>query len=153
MDINKKREKVKRKALEENREIITSKNRNRLALGFGFVLLLLCALIFRMGYWQIYKSEELKVLAADMQKVDTEIDPVRGAIYDNRMNTLAETVTEYELYAYTQFIYKDEGISADDKAKTILKIAQITGKNEAEVKKLLEGEENLVLLADSQGSR
>ena len=148
MDINKKREKVKRKALEENRDIITSKNRRRLAFGFGIVLVLLCALILRMGYWQIYKSEELKVLAADMQKVDTEIDPVRGAIYDNRMNTLAETVTEYELYAYTQFIYKDEGISADDKAKTILKIAEITGKKADEVKKLLEGKENLVLLAD-----
>lgn len=148
MDINKKREKVKRKALEENREIITSKNRTRLAFGFAVVLLLLCALILRMGYWQIYKSEELKVLAADMQKVDTEIAPVRGAIYDSRMNTLAESVTEYELYAYTQYIYKDESISADDKAKTILRLASITGKKEDEIKKLLEGKENLVLLAE-----
>lgn len=148
MDINKKREKVKRRALEENREIITSKNRRRLAFGFGVVLVLLCALILRMGYWQIYKSDELKVLAADMQKVDTEIAPVRGAIYDSRMNTLAESVTEYELYAYTQYIYKDESISADDKAKTILRLASITGKTEDEIKKLLEGEENLVLLAD-----
>ena len=81
-----------------------------------------------MGYWQIYKSDELKVMAADMQKVDTEIAPVRGAIYDSRMNTLAETVTEYELYAYTQYIYKDDSISADDKAKRILRLAHITGK-------------------------
>lgn len=148
MNTDKKREKIRRKALEDNSNLITSRNRNRLAFGFGIVLLLLFALIFRMGYWQIYKSDELKVLAADMQKVDTEIPPVRGAIYDSRMNTLAETVTEYELYAYTQFIYKDDSISADDKAKRILRLSHITGKEPAEVKALLEGEENLVLLGE-----
>ena len=148
MDTDKKREKIRRKALEDNSDLITARNRNRLAFGFGIILVLLFALIFRMGYWQIYKSDELKVMAADMQKVDTEIAPVRGAIYDSRMNTLAETVTEYELYAYTQYIYKDESISADDKAKRILRLADITGKEPAEVKKLLEGEENLVCLGE-----
>ena len=148
MNIDKKREKIRRKALEDNSDLITARNRNRLAMGFGLILLLLFALIFRMGYWQIYKSDELKVMAADMQKVDTEIAPVRGAIYDSRMNTLAETVTEYELYVYTQYIYKDESISADDKAKRILRLAQITGRSVKDIKKLLEGEENLVLLGE-----
>ena len=148
MDTDKKREKIRRKALEDNSDLITARNRNRLAFGFGIILVLLFALIFRMGYWQIYKSDELKVMAADMQKVDTEIAPVRGAIYDSRMNTLAETVTEYELYAYTQYIYKDESISADDKAKSILKLADITGKEKKKKKKLLEGEENLVCLGE-----
>ncbi len=148
MDTDKKREKLRRKALEDNSSIITSRNRNRLALGFGVILALLFALIFRMGYWQIYKSDELKVMAADMQKVDTEIAPVRGPIYDSRMNTLAETVTEYELYAYTQYMYKDDSISADDKAKRVLRLAEITGKDAAEIKKLLEGEENLVLIGE-----
>ncbi|MBR1985520.1 MAG: PASTA domain-containing protein [Mogibacterium sp.] len=148
MKTDRKRVKIRRKAFEENSDMITSRNRNRLALGFGVILALLFALIFRMGYWQIYKSDELKVLAADMQKVDTEIAPERGAIYDNRMNTLAETVTEYELYAYTQYIYKDESISADDKAKRVLRLSYLTGKDVAEVKELLEGEENLVLLGE-----
>ena len=151
MDANKKRdkkrEKIRKKALDDDPGIITSKNRNRLAFGFGLLLLALIALMFRMGYWQIYKSDELRRMAADMQKVDTEIDPVRGAIYDSRMNTLAESVTEYELYAYTQFIYKDESISNDDKAKTILNLAEITGKDAKKIKALLEGEENLVLVA------
>ncbi len=148
MDTNKKREKIRRKALEDNSDLITSKNRNRLAFGFGVILALLFVLIFRMGYWQIYKSDELKVLAADMQKVDTEIAPVRGSIYDSRMNTLAETVTEYELYAYSQSIYKDESISADDKAKRVLRLSYLTNKDAAEVKALLEGDENLVLLGE-----
>ena len=50
MNTDKKREKIRRKALEDNSNLITSRNRNRLAFGFGIVLLLLFALIFRMGY-------------------------------------------------------------------------------------------------------
>ena len=148
MDTEKKREKIRKKALEEDTRVITSRNRNRLALGFGVLLVAMFALILRMGYWQIYKSDELRLLAADMQKMDTEIDPVRGAIYDSRMNVLAESVTEYELYGYTQFIYKDESISNDDKAKAILRLASITGKDTPEIKEMLEGEENLILIAD-----
>lgn len=144
---DKKREKIRRRVLEDDPKAITSKNRNRLAAGFGFMLLLMAVLMLRMGYWQIYKSDELKIMAAEMQKVDTEIDPVRGTIYDSRMNTLAESVTEYELYAYTQYIYKDESISNDDKAKAILSLSNVTGKDAAEIQALLEGEENLVLVA------
>ena len=148
MNTDKKREKIRKLALEENTGVITSRNRSRLAFGFGVILLALFLLILRMGYWQIFKSDELKVMAIDMQKVDTEIDPVRGVIYDSRMNTLAETVTEYELYAYTQFLYKDEGISDDDRAKAVLKLSQITGKEPAEMQQLLEGEENLVRIGE-----
>ena len=145
---NKKREKVRKKALDENTGVITAKNRNRLAFGFALMLLALFALIFRMGYWQIYKSDELRKMATEMQKVDTEIEPVRGCIYDSRMNTLAESVTEYELYGYTQFLYKADNVSDDDKARAVLKLSEITGKDAAEIKELLEGEENLVLLAE-----
>ena len=148
MKTDKRREKIRRIALEENTGVITSRNRNRLAIGFALLLLVIFALILRMGYWQIYKSDELKVMAIDMQKVDTEIDPVRGAIYDSRMNTLAETVTEYELYAYTQFLYKDEGISNDDKAKAVLRLSEITGSDPAAMQQLLEGEENLVRIGE-----
>ena len=148
MKTDKKREKIRRLALEENTAVITARNRFRLAVGVGVLLLLIFLLILRMGYWQIYKSDELKVMAIDMQKVDTEIDPVRGVIYDSRMNTLAETVTEYELYAYTQFLYKDEGISDDDRARAVLRLSEITGSDPAAMQQLLEGDENLVLIGE-----
>ena len=67
MDTNKrsdkKREKLRKRALEDNPKVITSKNRNRLAAGFGVMLLLMFVLMLRMGYWQIYKSDELKIMA------------------------------------------------------------------------------------------
>ena len=68
MKTDKKRVKIRRKAFEENSDLITSRNRNRLAFGFGVILALLFALIFRMGYWQIYKSDELKVNIANFLK-------------------------------------------------------------------------------------
>ena len=145
---NKKREKIKRKVLEENVEVITSKNRNRLAFGFAAMLLLLFALMFKMGYWQIYRADDMRMKATEMQKVDTEIDPVRGAIYDSNMNTLAESMIEYELYGYTQFLYKSDEISEADKAKNVATLAEITGKDPAKIQELLEGDENPVKLAE-----
>ncbi|HHW95134.1 MAG TPA: PASTA domain-containing protein [Mogibacterium sp.] len=125
-----------------------SENKRRLALGFAFLLLLITVLIVRMGYWQIIKAEELQRKAISMQTVDTQIDPVRGSIYDSKMNILAETVTEYELYGYTQFMYKYDGISEKEKEFTLKKLTEISGLDKEIIKSRLEGKENLVMLAD-----
>ena len=81
MNLDKKREKIRRKALEDNSDLITARNRNRLAMGFGLILLLLFALIFRMGYWQIYKSDELKVMANEalVKKTGRYPTPIRDS--------------------------------------------------------------------------
>ncbi len=138
----------KRAYLAADHTKVTSRNRTRLAFGFAFLLLLMSALIVRMGYWQIYRSDELKVMAAEMQKVDTEIDPVRGSIYDSQMSTLAETVTEYELYVYTQSLYKADNIKKAEKDRIAARMAKIIGKDVEETRKLLDGEENLVCIAE-----
>ena len=140
-----KREKMRR---DRDRVTITPLNRRRLVLGFGLIVFLMIALIYRMGYWQIVRADELKTMAALMQTVDTEIDPQRGNIYDSRMSTLAESVTEYELYGYTQYMYKDKDLTATEKAKTVSKLVEITGLDQKTVKEKLMQDENLVLLAD-----
>ena len=73
-------------------------NKVRLTVGAGALLLLMVLLCFRLGYWQIVKSDELKIKAASMQTVDTEIDAQRGTIYDTNENVLAKSITEYEQY-------------------------------------------------------
>lgn len=145
----------KSKAVEKRRNIlrdkgtaITPDNRIRLLVGFGVLLLLIIALIFRMGYWQIVRADELKTMAIQMQKLDTEIEPARGSIYDSKMSTLAESVTEYELYAYTQYLYKASDISLQEKARTLRQLVEITGLDDETVKRKLEGDENLVLIAE-----
>ncbi len=127
---------------------VSSKNRTRLIIGFFVLVVLIVLLIFRMGYWQIIKSSDLKEMAIQMQKVDTEIDAVRGAIYDSKMNTLAETVTEYELYAYSHDLYKSEELSGIEKETTVNKMVEITGEDREDIIKKLESDDNLVMIAD-----
>ena len=144
--LDRKRDRMRRDA---DTSRITPQNRTRLVLGFALILFLMTILIFRMGYWQIVRADELRTMAASMQKVDTEIDPVRGTIYDSKMNVLAEAVTEYELYGYSQYLYRDPDISLREKLATVSKLAAITGKDEAEIRTILSGDEdNLVLIAD-----
>ena len=123
-------------------------NRKRIAFGFCVILITLFALMIRMGYWQIVRADELRIMATEMQKVDTEIAPARGSIYDSRMNVLAESVTEYELYAYSQNLYKSEEIKQPVKVSNVAILAELTGKSREDIEKTLSGEENLVLLAD-----
>ncbi len=127
---------------------VTRTNRNAVVAGFAFILLAMFALMFRMGYWQIVRADELRVMATEMQKVDTEIDPNRGIIYDSRMNTLAESVTEYELYAYSQNLYKSDEIAPAIKASNLKILNEATGKPQEELEKILNDEENLIMVAD-----
>ena len=124
----------------------TYRNKVRLVWGFGLILLLLVILSFRMGYWQIVRADDLRERAVDIQKVDSEIDSVRGAIYDTNGNVLAQTITEYELYGYTEYMYKSDNISTSKKNATVEKLSEILGKTEDECKELLSSDENLVLL-------
>ena len=127
---------------------VISNNRTRLITGFLVLVFLIVLLILRMGYWQIVKSSDLKEMAIQMQKVDTEIDAVRGTIYDSRMNTLAETVTEYELYGYSHELYKTENLTGIQKEATVNKLVEITGEDRKDIIKRLEGDDNIVLIAE-----
>ena len=102
-------------------------NRLRLALGAGFLLLLMVLLVFRMGYWQIVKSDDLKTMAASMQKIDTEIDALRGSIYDSNGNVLAKSVTKYKLFGYTQDIYKSKEVSEASREESVKLLSEIAG--------------------------
>ena len=65
------------------------------------------------------------------------------------MNVLAEAVTEYELYGYTQYMYKSDEISQAEKDDTVKKLAALTGQDEQTIReKLSDPEENLVLLGE-----
>lgn len=126
---------------------VSKMNQGRLAFFFIVVVVLFTLLILKCAYWQIIKADELHLKAAEMQKEDVKIDPSRGTIYDANMKPLAQTITEYELYAYTQTLYKDEDLKESDRTKTITNMAKVTGKKEDELRELLGGEENLVQVA------
>ena len=145
---NAKSKSVRKRRVSSEANRVTPDNRIRLAGGYLVILLLMFALIFRMGYWQIIRADELKTMAASMQKVDTEIDPVRGSIYDSNGTVLAESITEYELYGYTQYIYKSVTLTPGEKQTALNNMVKITGLEEKTIRSRLESNENLVLIAE-----
>lgn len=126
---------------------VASENIKRLGVGFILVIALFSGLLFRVAYWQIVRADDLNEKATEMQDQDTSIEPVRGTIYDSNMNALAQTVTKYELYAYTQSLYKDDKITEKERKSVLQNLAKYTGESEEKLKAKLEGEDNLVKLA------
>ncbi|MGN1051504.1 MAG: stage V sporulation protein D, partial [Acutalibacteraceae bacterium] len=61
-----------------------------LVLGFGTA-------IFRIGYLQLFKGEELKQSAVEQQLGDTEISAKRGTIYDCNGNVLAQSASVWRV--------------------------------------------------------
>lgn len=126
---------------------VTVANQKRLGWGFFVIMLLFCFLVFRLAYWQIIRASDLNSKAADMQKIDTELDPVRGNIYDTNKKALAQTVTKYELYGYTQNLYKNKSLKHDAKAANLRDLAKLANVEIKDMRKILSGKDNLKLIA------
>ena len=97
-----------------------------LVLGFGTA-------IFRVGYLQIIKGNELQKLAVDQQLADTELPAKRGTIYDTNGKILAASSTVWKVVLAPVYFETDEerrivakGLSQilDVKEETIYEKAQ-----------------------------
>lgn len=144
----KKKKKREEKRTRRRSVTVDQKNRQRLSVVFALIMIVMVYLIFKDAWWQVVRADDLQVKATEMQTVDTSLDPVRGNIYDSNMKALAQTVTEYQLYGYTNELYRADGISQSEKKENVRKLAEITGKDQADIEKALKGKENPVLLAD-----
>ncbi len=68
-------------------------------LALGIIICLVLALtIGRLFYIQIIKGDEYAAKAQSQQLSDTEIDAVRGTIYDNDGNVMAQSATVWTVY-------------------------------------------------------
>lgn len=68
-----------------------------------FVFALVIAFLFgadciRLGYLQLVQGDELSAKADSQQLSDTEIDAMRGKIYDSNGNVLAQSATVWNIY-------------------------------------------------------
>lgn len=141
---------IRKKRIREavsRRPEVAPENQRRLRWGFFAVILLFGFLTFRVAYWQIVRADDLNEKATEMQDQDITINPVRGTIYDSNMNPLAQSVTEYEIYAYTQSLYKDKQVTQTQRKQIVDNIVKYTGLKEEDVKTKLSGKENLVKIA------
>jgi len=86
-----------------------SKMKRRALILFSFLAVLLGALIFRIGYWQIVRGEEMRDRVTNQQTNEAEITANRGTIYDRNYKVLAESATVNTLVCNPQQIKKDGG--------------------------------------------
>ena len=85
-----------------------NKMRKRAIVIFALFALGLIALIFRVGYWQIIRGEELKEAVMRQQTNQADIIAGRGTIYDRNQKVLAESATVNTVVCNPQQIKKDE---------------------------------------------
>ena len=120
----KKKKKREEKRTRRRSVTVDQKNRQRLSVVFALIMIVMVYLIFKDAWWQVVRADDLQVKATEMQTVDTSLDPVRGNIYDSNMKALAQTVTEYQLYGYTNELYRADGISQSEKKENVRKLAE-----------------------------
>ena len=128
---------------------VTTKNRRRIAIGFGIVALLLLALTFRLAWLQIVDADELTEEAIEQQTQDTPIEAKRGTIYDRNGKELATSTTCYTLWARpTQIAQKNNEDRPDSEIKEFAsKIAEIIDVDADEVYEDLTMDQELVRIA------
>lgn len=71
--------------------------KKRMRNGLLFSIIVLFALIFRVGWIQFVNGGELQTLAYEQQTLDRKINPKRGTIYDRNKNKLAVSSTVYTI--------------------------------------------------------
>lgn len=86
-----------------------SKMKRRALILFSFLALCLGALVFRIGYWQIVRGEEMKDRTTSQQTNEAAITANRGTIYDRNYKVLAESATVNTLVCNPQQVKKDGG--------------------------------------------
>ena len=103
-----------------------------------FVFLMIISLLFatdavRIGYLQFARGEELKAKAESQQLSDTEVSAMRGTIYDDEGNILAQSATVWN-------IFLDPGNINDEETRTVVvdKLAEILAFDEEQKQELYE---------------
>ena len=80
--------------------------KKRIATMYFIAIAALIFLIIRVGYWQIYRGEEMRTAAENQQTSKSEIIAARGTIYDRNGKALAESATVNTLVCNPQDVNK-----------------------------------------------
>lgn len=75
------------------------------------LVLVLVALVIRIGYWQIVRGNEMKEAVMRQQTGQAAINASRGTIYDRNHKVLAESATVNTVVCNPQQVKKDNGVS------------------------------------------
>ncbi len=127
---------------------ITAKNKKRVALTYGLILLLMAGLMLRMAWIMIVKGEEYTEKAITQQTSDIPLSAKRGNIYDRNGKELATSVNGYSVWIWPER-FNELNDKADEKKKgiyddAVMKIAAILDMNSEQLKRKIDNGGHLV---------
>ena len=126
--------------------VATKLNQKRLVIFFGIVVVLLTVLLFRLGWYQIIRSEYFSTLAAEQQTQDTPITAKRGIIYDRNGKELVVNTVTYTIWAWPKNVAsgKTDEAKATRLAETTKVLAELLEVDELTMRATLTQEKSLV---------
>ena len=124
---------------------ISSKNKKRVALTYGVILLLMSALMLRMAWIQIVKGEEYTEKAITQQTSDIPLSAKRGDIYDRNGKEMATSVNGYSVWIWPKRLKASN--QGDKYDEAVMKIAAILDQNSEQLKRKIDGGGNLVRIS------
>ena len=114
-------------------------SKTRLFFIFSFFLLILCCLLLRLGFIQIFKSSSYQSIARNQSRVVIDMQPARGRILDRKGRELAMDVRLDSLYAVPREL--------PDKEKMANKLSKILTINRDEIFQRLDRDKLFVWIA------
>jgi len=124
----------------------TKQNKKRLVIFFGLVVILLVVLLFRLGWYQIIRSEYFSTLAVEQQTQDTPVSAQRGVIYDRNGKELAVNTVSYTIWAWPKNVAsgKTDDAKAERLSKTVTTLSELLEVDELTMRATLTQERSLV---------
>ena len=124
---------------------ITVKNKKRMALTFGLIMLLMSGLMLRMAWIQIVKAEEYTEKAISQQTSDIPLSAKRGDIYDRNGKEMATSVAGYSVWIWPKRLGAAyQGAKYDE---ALMKLAAILDQNSDQLRKKIATNNNLVKIS------
>lgn len=121
---------------------INGHNKRRIVQTFGFFILLILLLGFRLAWIQVVRGDEYRQMAVQQQISDIPIDAKRGTIYDRTGRELATSATCYSVWANTAQIKSN--YNKAQLREISQRLAVILGEDAKTVKKTLTKEQPII---------
>ncbi len=117
-------------------------NKQRIAMGFMLIAILMILLAFRVAWIQIVDANELTQKAIDQQTKDITVEAKRGNIYDRNGKELATSITCYSLWVRPADLADKK--TSEEITAIAKELEPIVGDEAAEIRKKLVAKEVLV---------
>lgn len=116
---------------------------------YGALIAVLVLIILKLVWLQVFQAANLRIKGSERIVSEQRLTAKRGTIYDSNNHVLAQSVRVKEVYADPKTLndYITRGIWKESKEQLVAKLADILGKEKAEIQKKLDSNVSWVSIA------